>query len=557
MKKKDRCTNVREVIERNTGMAAAEFLFPRKDYDIHNLKNAKVMLAKALHNGTFIFIMSDYDVDGVASGCIFELLFRSAGYKNYRIRFPKRFSEGYGIRDSIVDEISTGQDVLLITVDNGITALSPIRKAKERGIQTMVLDHHNPVTDPVTGEIILPEADLIVDQHAFPGQGFDGYCGAGLAYKLCSAFIRPGHPVQEKMLGFAAMATIADVMPLVHDNRTIVTNGLKALTKYRTSGTEELLKTYAMDRYLTAPDIGYYIGPSINAMSRMNDDGARMAFETLIYDGSTEKARELAEKMHSTNQQRKKLTEESLESINSVIKEEGLDQWYPMCVYQEGLHEGLIGILAGELVKSYKRPVLVFTYNPEGFLKGSGRSFQDINLYALLHACGDLFLKWGGHAEAAGMSIVPEKLPALREALAKAFEEQGCPKDVPEETYDLDVTMEQLPEVCYELAYYRPFGQGNPPVRLLVRDFCLDPKPFLEGKSIKLMGKEGHHIKLFGKDYDAIAFGKAEKYQNLSEPEHLDLLCTVGQNHYVNKRSGVLTIKDQLECEDIFLPGKE
>lgn len=557
MKKRDRCTSVREVVERNTGMAASEFLCPHKDYRIHNMKQAKVMLAKALNSGTYIFVMSDYDVDGVASGCIFELLFRTAGYKNYRIRFPKRFSEGYGIRDAVIDELPEGRDVLLITVDNGITALSPIRKAKERGYKTLVLDHHNPVRDPDTGEIILPEADLIVDQHAFPGQEFDGYCGAGLAYKLCSAFIVPGHPVQKRMLGFAAMATIADVMPLVHENRTIVTDGLAELTRYRTTGTEELLKAFGMDRYLTPSDIGYYIGPSINAMSRMNNDGARMAFEALVFDGSAEKARELAENMRNTNQRRKELTEESLDSINALVKTEGLDKWYPMCVYQQGLHEGLIGILAGELAESYQRPVLVFTDNPGGFLKGSGRTFGNINLYGLLNSCGSLFLKWGGHAEAAGMSIAPEKLPELRQALADAFVSQGCPKEAPEKTYDLDVTMEQLPQVCEEISVYRPFGQGNPPVRLLVRDFCLEPKQFLEGKSIKLMGKDCQHIKLFGRNYDAIAFQKAEKYHSLSEPDHLDLLCTIEQNHYVNKRSGILNIKDQLECEDIFLPGTE
>lgn len=548
MKKKDNCKTVAECIERNVGMSVYEFLHPKDHYEVYNLKKGFELLSAAIQNGQFIFIMSDYDVDGIASGCIFEFLFREIGYTNYNIRFPKRFSEGYGIRDSVVGEIP--ENALLITVDNGITAIEPIQKAKEKDITVMIVDHHQPKRDE-NGNSILPDAEVIIDPHATGNCDFHDYCGAGLAYKLCSMLVHPKSKSVYLMLCMATLATIADVMPLVEDNRKIVLQGLKLLCEPSvcTNGLLALLKSYDMDRYITSTDIGFYIAPAINAMSRMNDDGAKTAFEYLTYHGEYEIAERNAEIMKITNEKRRELVFKGEKMIEDIIQKEGLYKQIPLCIYCPDLHEGIIGIIAGNLATKYKRPAIVFT-DSNGFYKGSGRSYGGVNLYELLNECKDLFFKWGGHAEAAGMSIPKEMFSQLQHSLSDAFQRLSFKIRDTDDTYDLEVLPHELPCMIKELDKYQPFGQGNPFLRLLIREFRLFYDNNAKGYT-RLLGKHKTHIKFCGERYHAIGFDLGSKYQALGNPLELNLLCTVNKNHYTNPQTGTLILTDQLECLDI------
>lgn len=548
MKKNDVKTCIQKIVEKNTGMSAHDFLNYKKEYGIDGLKEAQLLLYQAIKKKMFIFIMSDYDVDGVASGCIFETLFRAAHYGNYRIRFPKRFSEGYGIRESVIDEIPEG--ALLITVDNGIAAVDAIKKAKEKRIKTMILDHHQ--TMKKNEKIILPDADVIVDPHVTGNCTFNYYCGAGLAYRLCSSFIKKGHPNEKIMVSFAALATIADVMPLVEDNRRIVKEGLHHLTQKnaRTTGTYALLKAFNMDSYISESDVEYYIAPAINAMSRMNDNGAELAFRCLIFNGPLREAERLAEEMYQTNQARKNLVACALEQALSLIQKEGRDQYTPMCVYCPGLHEGIIGILAGELATRYQRPVLVLT-DSSSHLKGSARSYGNVDLFQLLCECDAHLLNWGGHAEAAGMSCEKKEFSKLQAALCEAFARLGCRIDQEDTGYDLEIDEANLLTVASELDRYRPFGQGNPEIRFLIRKFQLHYKKFADSYTLRL-GRKQEHIKFLGRYLDALSFGLAEKYDSYGKPLTLDLIGTIDKSHYIQKKECTLVVKDQIKVIDFY-----
>lgn len=550
MRKRDSCKTVEECIRRNTGMDPETFLDTGGPYPICNLDRGVKLLNNAMHKHVFIYIMADYDVDGVMSGSIFELFFRAAHYTNYRIRFPKRFTEGYGIRESVVDEIPPYS--LLITVDNGITAIEPVEKAKAKKIAVMIVDHHQPM-HLESGDLKLPSADVIIDPHATGGCAFNYYCGAGLAFRLCSRFIREGHPIMERMRGFAAVATIADMVSLTGENRRIVLEGLKSLTvhKNRTTGMEALLQVFGMDRYMTADDIGFYIGPAINAMSRMGDDGAKEAFQAVTFDGDSEKALELAENLRQTNQERKELVASSVNVVERLIRSEHMENDYPMCVYSPSIPEGIIGIVAGNLAEEYHRPALVFSDSGNGEMKGSARTYGDADLYKLLYTCNDLFVRWGGHKEAAGMSVAPDKFPLLKESLSRNFEKLGYSKAIPEETYDLEISMGQLPEIIQEIDRFRPYGNGNPDITLLLKGYRLRFNSF-ENDYTRRIGRSQNHIKFFGIGCDAVCFGKADEYQECGSPKYMDLLCTVSKSHYIRKSDDELVIKDQLECEDFF-----
>lgn len=551
MRKKDKCKTVKDVIERNTGMKAADFVKTNKEYYIQNLDKAADMLLDALNNDRHIFVMADYDVDGVTSGCIFEILFRKMRHKNYTIRFPKRFSEGYGIRSSVIDEIPQEDSPLLITVDNGITALEPIKKAKDRGCNVIIIDHHLPIINDK--EMQLPCADVIVNPHATGGCTWTDYCGAGLAYRVCSSLLSPFSKDSKIMMGFAAMGTIADLMPLKEENRKIVIEGLVNLRlnkEYRTVGTEALLGMFKMDRYLTESDVAFYIAPAINAMSRMNDDGAKSAFQTLVYDGDRQQAVKMAQKMYDTNQERKQITAECKQDILAYINESGLDTMTPLCVYRENIPEGIIGLLAGELAECYHRPVLVFSDCMEipGAYKGSARSYGGINLHAILTDCDPLFLNWGGHTEAAGMTIQSEKFHLLQTAAQESFKKRGYSISPEEKTYDLEINMDELPNVLFEINRFRPYGSGNPEICLKVKDFKLNFCSWAKGE-FKFLGNTNSHVKFFGKYVDVIAYNKGEKFRELGCPLQMDIYCTAEKNYYVNKMDKLI-IKDQLMCLD-------
>ena len=542
MRKKGNCTTVAQVIEKNTGIPAGEFLKDR-DYMIKNLDEGRKLLVNSIRIQKHVFVMADYDTDGVTSGCIFEMFFRGIAYNNYTIRFPKRFTEGYGIRESVVDEIPDG--ALLVTVDNGIAAIAPVAKAKARGLSVLIVDHHE------AGNV-LPDADVIIDPHATGGCTFNGYCGAGLAYKLCSPLVKDD--VRMKMLTFAGIGTVADMVPLVYENHKIVREALAGFFKPGavTAGLGALLKANNIAGYITEEDIGFYISPCINAMSRMEDDGAKGAFECLTYDGKDlDTAEELAKAMKENNDARKALQKEQGSILHKAAQSEsGKDV---VVVYAHGLHEGIIGLAAGDLAESYKRPAVVFT-DSCGKLKGSGRSYGGVDLFALLKASSSFLGQWGGHKDAAGMSMPPENLEPFRDAMNKAFSDQGC-TIVDDDGYDIDVQTGHLQDFFKECSVYAPYGMGNPPIRIRVPGFRLEFTQRANGY-FSYLGKEANHVKFFSRECQAIGFYMAGKYKDAGEPKEMSLYGVMTKDHYVSQRTGKPVVLDNLRVLD-FEPVEE
>lgn len=327
-KRNESLLTVEQIVENNVKIPINEFLNPPSNPYLTNLNKA-VSFAKEAMKTMDVTIVGDYDADGVCSTTILSLAVHEFTGKDPKIRIPRRFSEGYGLSMKIIDEIDHG---LIITVDNGITALEQIKAAKSKGLKIIVIDHHLPITDEETGETQLPEADVIIDPHAIEGSEFCSYCGAGLAYRFAKELI-PSSPLLEPLLVFASIATVTDVMPLVSDNRNIVIEGLNLIRKrHVTLGLNELLNEFNLS-YITEGDYGFRIGPAINAAGRLFDDGPEKVVELLRthlspmdadYPNAINTCQERAKEMISWNRERQSLVYESMKNANQVIEDENL-----------------------------------------------------------------------------------------------------------------------------------------------------------------------------------------------------------------------------------------
>lgn len=268
--KRTNAKTLAQVIENRTGMTVDAFLHPDPEPYLYGLRESVAFLKQTVGSITCIYIFADYDCDGIMSGIILYLSIQEY-VKDIpvQIRFPRRFSEGYGISEKAVDEIPDGS--LLLTVDNGITAVTPIQKAKEKGVRVIILDHH------LAGDI-LPDADWIVDPHTETNSAFQDYCGAGLAYRFAKELLPKDHPLLDKLLVFAGIATVADMVPLLGANRYLVQKSLEYINAgIGTDGLRALLRILNV-RHITEETYGFLIGPICNASGRILDNGAKDVF---------------------------------------------------------------------------------------------------------------------------------------------------------------------------------------------------------------------------------------------------------------------------------------
>ena len=534
IKKREEINEIKDVVSANAGVSIEDFLSTEKEYKIKNIEKAKDIILKHLHDK--ITIVGDYDCDGICASAIMKIAINKLGGKNVTVRLPKRFSEGYGLSEKIVDEIDEG---LLITVDNGITAFDAIEKAKEKGLTVLLTDHHLPAED---GRI--PNADLIINPNAIPDSAdFSGYCGAGIAYKICELLLSPKYAsLATKLKSLAAIATVADVMPLVEENRSIVKNGLVDMTKSagRTAGLGALLKLLDLNFHINEKNIGFKIGPIINAPGRLFDNGAERSFKLISNNHSLEEAQEDAAELIKINEERKSIKEKELKIIEQNIVDNCLIGDNIFVIYEPELTEGLVGIYAGNIAEKYGVPCFVLTNSddPE-ILKGSGRTAKDINIKAVLDENSEFLVKYGGHAEAAGISVKMDDFEDFRAALLKSVPKLDETSD--DVFYDIETSVENMAETLDELAIYAPYGQGNPEIVFLFKDFVLSPS---YGKFFTTLGDSDQHLKLFGKGVTAIGFGMTEKYIKMGMPKKVDIVGTVNVNWFMGKSTTQIEIID-------------
>lgn len=525
--KRNSSTTIEDVIEINTGISVHELAYPKSQYHIENLKEAVDMIRSAIHKNKKIYIYGDYDADGVTSCSILSMTLKYLGYSNFVTYLPCRFNDGYGLNEKSIENIDTG---LLITVDNGISAVNAIKSAKNKGLEVLILDHHLPPEDG-----ILPEADLIVDPNAIPGNDFNSYCAAGLSYRVANELLNASDFADfvflQRMSCLAAIGTVADVMPLIHDNRKIVIEGLTSMNKgIMPTGLKALVEFLGMYQF-EADDFGFKLGPIINAVGRLKHYGAQKAFNLLCED-NFDKAEMYSEELIEINEERKEAVSQGVEVCELKIAEDCLFGDNPLVIYTSSdepyqFPEGIVGILAGRIAETYRVPTIVLTETEKGF-KGSGRSYGGVNLKEVLDKVKNQLVAYGGHSGAAGLTVKKDRIEEFRsdmQGLCDCIESNDSERLY----YDLEITSDNVLNMLNSLKKYAPYGEGNPKPIFKIKRAVLVPKG---GSFVKKMGSEGQHIKMFGGKYDIVVFDGSAKYEELGNPIAIDVLGSISENHF-------------------------
>lgn len=486
-----------------------EFLSPHPQltYDpflLGGMQRGVDLLLKTIDEGKKIVIYGDYDVDGVTSVALMLRVLRCIT-SNIDYYIPSRLDEGYGLNKEAIKQIRDEGADLLITVDCGIVSKEETRYAAELGLKTIVTDHHNPGDTVAEGIIINPK---------LPGDGypFKGLAGVGVAYKfVCAIKEKRDIPksVITEVLELAALGTIADLMPLTDENRTIVKYGLSIMRGSRNPGISKLVDVAGLDRRkLTATDVSFGLAPRINAAGRLGD--ASLGVKLLMSE-SEEEAEVFANKLNEINSQRRDYQQEAFEQCMEKAEEE-IKYGDFIFITAEGCHEGILGIVAGRIKETYERPTIIVQSNyheDDGreIYKGTGRSRGSVDLYELLRKHKDLLVQFGGHSAACGFSIEKDNIEELKYALNEELElllEEDS-KIMDEEVFiDTGVRSKDVSlELINFLTCFEPCGKGNPKPVIMLRNVKIDRWRF--------MGSGTAHASFNAEKIRCVCFNKAEQ----------------------------------------------
>lgn len=445
----------------NTSEAIEEFLNPKKFNDPFLLNGMKqlcdrIKLAKEL--GDKVLIFGDYDVDGISATAIMLKALKEFGISaDYYL--PNRFIDGYGLTNAVIDKIEAKfSPNLIITVDCGISCHTEVDYAKTKGIDIYVTDHHE-IPD------ILP--DTVCINAKLPGQEFPDreLCGTGVAYKVAEALL--GRVKAEQYLPIAAIATIADIVPLFGENRTIVTRGLKLCEKYLPLGLKAMFKEY--DLSLIKPssvDISFKISPKLNASGRMGDAGDSLK---LYFETDPVRIKKCIEKIKAHNTKRQDICAKIYDSCEKALARVDMKNQRVICLASKAWDKGVLGIVCSRLVEKYHKPVFLFAQEGDE-LHGSGRSIDDINIHELLNSLSDILDTFGGHSMAAGLSLKRKNYEEFVNKI-NAFALQHVSDEVfiPIKYYDQELTPQEItPELVKAFSVLEPFGCANPKPRFKV-----------------------------------------------------------------------------------------
>ena len=488
----------------DTPEAAEAFLHPSPE-DLHDpfllegMAETVRLLRKAAGDGDPVLIWGDYDADGVCAASILLETLRETGVRA-DVFIPSRHRDGYGLNADRLRELA-GRYRLLITVDCGISAVAETALARKLGLTVVLTDHHEPPE-------VLPAADAVMDPllGSYP---FPRLCGAGVALKITQAL--QGMEGVRKRLDLAAIATVADIVPLTGENRIIVREGLKALAETDRPGLRALMKLAGIQGQPRSEDLAFRIGPRINAAGRMGD--ADPALRLLTTRDEAEGGA-LARGMEENNLRRQEEERGILDAARKQIAGEAGDPASRILIAQgENWNPGLIGLAAGKICQQYHRPAIVLTLR-DGQAVGSCRSVPGVHLYRLLSRCEDLLIRYGGHEQAAGITIDPALLPAFRDRMNRLIRE-SCGEDlfIPETEYDLALPFRSwTPDRLSRLEELEPTGCGNSPPAFLLAN--------ASPQVLRRVGRDGAHLKLRladpeGTVIDGIAFGQGEEADRL------------------------------------------
>lgn len=506
-------------------------------WDLKGMREAVACVTKIMEEGGSIVVYGDYDVDGItATSVVYRFLKRCGASVSYYI--PERQSEGYGLNlEALEGLIAKGTD-LVITVDCGISSYDIVEAVRDR-LALVITDHHE-------APALIPRAVAVVD-HKQPNCPYPdkNLAGVGVAYKLCQAIWqeRTGE-VYQADLDIVALGTVADVVPLVGENRILVKAGLSKMQLQPNRGIEALIDVAGLkDRKITAGHIGYTLAPRLNAAGRVAH--ATRAVE-LLTTPSQEEAYEIAEELQETNLERQALERDIHEMARQDVLKQGPDADYVVVVGGQDWHPGVIGIVASRLVEEFYKPTLVISIK-DGIGKGSCRSIDNCNIYEALQSAEDILIQFGGHQAAAGFSIKEDKIPALRERLAQYCKEHLAETDyLPIVDIDSQVAIDDIDvPLIEEIETLEPYGMANPTPVLALEEATIS--------DLFLMGQQKKHAKVLlereDSTIDAIAWNRPDLHASFFPGDRVKVAFTVQKNEWNGHVSPQLMIQDMALLE--------
>jgi len=551
-------TELLDLLLRNRGIKPENyerFLNPSYEnhlYDPYLLKDMEksvVRIFKSIEAKEKIVIYSDYDCDGIPAAVMMYDFFKKINYDNFSIYIPDRHDEGYGLhKDAIMDFIKNGVN-LLITFDLGITAVEEVVIAMSAGIDVIITDHHLPKEK-------IPNAYAIIN----PKQKGCSYpdkmlCGAGVAYKLICALIKKygeywkiNNGWEKWLLDMAGVATLSDQVPLLDENRVIAYYGLKVLQKGRRPGLVELFRKAGVDiRKVNEEDVTFTLAPRLNAASRMSDP--MEAFHVLSTVDTLE-AKVLADNLAKINDERKQTVAHIMKEVKVTLTKRLESSDYIekeiIVIGNPKWRVGILGIIAAKIVEEHKRPVFVWGSDGNDVIRGSCRSYGDINLVEIMTSMPEgSLLGFGGHAGAGGFSVSHEEIHFLEERLLQAFKDKPKEVETKEDSWiEAKITIDDIVTENYNvIEKLAPYGIGNPKP-----NFLFEKLPIFE---IKEFGKEKNHLELSfknsrGKIIKAIAFFKTrESFKNLlNKGDQINLTATFEKSTFAGRTELRLRIVD-------------
>lgn len=503
----------------DTEEKAERFLYPEvahlhDPFLMHGMEKAVRIIREAVAGGFPIIIYGDYDVDGVCATSILLETLRELG-ADPAFRIPSRHGEGYGLNCDAVREMAESYR-LLITVDCGVTNHEEVKLAQMLGMTVIVTDHHQLADTPSPADVVL---NPLIGEYPFRR-----LCGAGVALKLTQALL--GMEAVMRRIDLAALATVADIVPLIDENRIIVREGLRLMADSARPGLKALMAVSDVHPPVNSGHVGFRLAPRINAGGRLEDAAQGVL---LLTAPDAETAEPIAMHLEAANQQRQGMEQDITQQALSMI---------PECVdfltdrviilMGESWNHGVIGLAAGRICEKYHFPTIVLTKNEDGVAVGSCRSIPGVNIHGMLTTCKDLFIRFGGHEQAAGLTMQADFLPELRRRLNLAINE-NCDLRcyIPQKEYDLTVRLSEVDlDMIDRLDLLQPTGYGNPNPVFLTRDAHLQ-QAVRVGKTrahLKVMLLEGAALR------DGIAFGKGD----LADEglERVDVLFTPERNEF-------------------------
>jgi single-stranded-DNA-specific exonuclease len=504
-----------------------------------DMADAVKSIRNAVEKGKRICVHGDYDVDGICATALAVLILRELD-ADVAWHLPSRFEEGYGVSRDTLERLADDGVGLVVTVDCGITAVDEVADARKRGLDVVVTDHHRP------GEI-LPDCPIVATRPSeYP---FPELCGTGVVRKLGEALLGGDHPALRSHLDLVALATIADVVPLVDENRALAAAGLRVLAGTRRPGLQALMRSARVDpAVVDASSVGFRLGPRINAAGRLCRPD--IALELILTEDGP-RAKELALELEDLNRDRQAVEErilrEATEIIESLPERERHRRGHVL--WKEGWHEGVIGIVASRLAERFHCPIVLIA-GSEDCWKGSGRSIPAFDLHGALAACADHLVRFGGHRAAAGLSIEPSQLEAFAEAFATHADAALTDEDLwPVTVVDAAVSAADLTlELAQELDRLAPFGLGNPDVTLLL-PACqtVGPTTVGEGKHLRF------RVRQHGQDAgSAIAFGQGSQLDRLRADLRFDVACRLKENHWNGTVAPQLVVRRLFETSETY-----